>query len=273
MGIITDTHGDIKNPPLVYTLFVLRFPIQTALDKHISAMQESLKHTYPIFDKRTQQGIEIVQTQGRQSFSTITKSEYLFFDEDRVRGIIIKEDRILFHSTVYPGFEEFSSWFRDVVQIVAKQLNISHYSGCGIRYIDNIIPDYGSGENLEDYLQKSLLQFDLNDRGIQKNISSIFVNTYASSHGVVAFKSYTLFSDDVGIPPDLQDTASLLRFKSDKITAPFAVLDFDHGYSAPDGTVDKLDLDKLVRKVDEMHNIASRAFLKALKSDAINRWS
>jgi len=273
MGIIADEYGKISNPPLVYTLAMLRFPLQSNLGERVSGLQESLKQNYPIFETRTQQGIEVVQSPDRQSFSSTSKPEYLFFDENRSKGVLIAEDRVIFHSSEYPNFDVFSSWFKEVTQVVVDVLSLSHFSGCGIRYIDNIVPKYDEGESLSDYLQDSLLQFDLGDGDIARNISSVFVNVYKSNFGVVNFKSYTLANIDLCVPPELQDTASLLRFKSKVDEAPFATLDFDHVYTVPDGAVVKLDLDELVTMIDGMHRTASQAFLKAVKADAVRRWS
>jgi len=273
MGVITDAHGTLGSPPLVYTLLMLRFPTQTGLDECIPMIQESLKREYPIYEKRVQQAIEVAQNRdGHQTISTITKPEYMFFDSERTKGVLVKEDRVVFHSNVYPSFDEFSSWFKDVAEAVVKALSISHYVGCGIRYIDALLPDYDSGESLDDYLKSSLQNFNVDDEGISGCIGSTQVYLYQTNYGSLTFKSYELFEDDICVPPDLNDTFSLLRPKGEKKKAPFAVLDFDHGYLAPDGTAVDFDLDELVVKIDEMHKVASEAFLQAINPDAIKRW-
>lgn len=271
MGVITETHGELKSPPLVYTLLMLRFPVQTALDERISKIQEALKHIYPIYEKRVQQGIEVIQSNDGQTIRTIALPEHMFFDSDRAKGVLLKEDRIIFHSSLYPNFEEFSSWFKEVAEPIVDILSISHYLGCGIRYIDALIPSSDTKESLTDYLQSSLLSFDMDD-GTSECISSNQVNVYKTSLGAVTFKSYILYKEDDCVPPDLRDLSSLLRFKSVNKKTPFAVLDFDHAYAAPDGTAEKLNLDRLIAKIDDMHNVASSAFLKAVNSDAIQEW-
>lgn len=270
MGVITDTHGELENPPLVYTLLMLRFSIQTTLDERISKIQESLKHIYPIYEKRVQQGIEVIQSPDGQTIRTIATPEYLFFDSERIKGVLLKEDRIIFHSSVYPSFDGFSSWFKEVAEPIVNILSISHYLGCGIRYIDALTPDYDSGEMLTDYLQPSLLNFEMDDAS--ECIASNQVNVYRTGFGTVTFKSYIIFNEDVCVPPDLRDLSSLLRFQGEKKSAPFAVLDFDHAYAAPDGTAEKLDLNELITKIDDMHKVASYTFLKAINSGAIPRW-
>lgn len=273
MGVITNTHGELGNPPLVYTLLMLRFSPQTTLEERIPLIQESLKSAYPIYEKRVQQGIEVAHTRDGQTIRTITTPEYLFFDSDRKKGVLIKEDRIIFHSTVYPNFDEFSSWFKDVAESVVSALSISHYLSCGIRYVDALVPDHASGESLGDYLHPSLLNFDLSDDDdISESIGSNQVNIYRTRFGAVTFKSYILFNEDACVPPDLRDLSSLLRMENEMRVAPFAVLDFDHGYTAPDGTAVSLDLDELVTKIDGMHTVTSNAFLKAINSDALGRW-
>ncbi|MCW8830939.1 MAG: TIGR04255 family protein [Gammaproteobacteria bacterium] len=272
MRIITDTHGELNNPPLVYTVLMVRFPTQTSLEERIPEVQDALKQVYPIYEKRVQQGIEIIRSDDNQTVRTIDTPEFMFFDSARTKGVILKSDRIIFHSSVYPNFEEFSAWFKDVAGAVISILSISHYLSCGIRYIDAVVPDIASGESLEDYLQSSLLNFDICDNGIKKCLSSSQANVYESDIGVVRFNSYISFNEGVCVPPDLKDIAGLLRFEIVKSVAPFAILDFDHGYGAPDGTADELDLDKLVVQIDEMHTVASNAFLSAITENALGRW-
>ncbi len=271
MGIITDKFGALENPPLVYTLLMLRFPTQTALRDRVTVIQESLKQVYPIYEKRVQQGIEVVKKPDGQTISTISTPEFLFFDSSRTKGVLIKEDRIIFHSSVYPSFSEFSSWFKSVAESVVDALSISHYLGCGIRYIDALAPDHDSGESLADYLHPSLLPFDMENESISKCIASNQNSKYRTNFGTVVFNSHILFEDDTCIPPDLRDLSSLLRFENEKKAAPFAVLDFDHGYAAPDGTAVSLDLDDLVTKIDGMHKVASHVFIKSINNHALRR--
>jgi len=270
MGVIADKYGDLSNPPLVYTLFMLRFPIQTALDDAIPAIQAKLKAKYPIYDPRTQQSIEIIQSKEGQSFRTTSTLEYLFFDSERKKGFLIKNDRIVFHTTVYPSFEDFSSCFMSVVSAVTEALTLSHFVSVGLRYIDTIVPD--DNESLGDLLSSSLMSFDIEDVGISKTIASNQINHYKTSEGVLVLKANILFENDLSIPPELRDLASFLIFNEQEKRYPFAVLDFDHGFTPPDDTVTKLDLDALNKKVSTMHDITSRAFLKAINENKVGKW-
>ncbi|MFK5913114.1 MAG: TIGR04255 family protein [Woeseiaceae bacterium] len=272
MGLIADKHGDLNNHPLVYTLFMLRFPKQTTLDSVVPSIQASLKKEYPIYETRVQQSIEIAQGQDGQSFSTFAVTEHLFFDGERKKGILVKDDRVVFHTTVYPGFVEFSSCFMDATQAVVDALEISHYESIGIRYVDALIPDYENNESLEDLLDHSLLSFEIDDESISQCVASRQINHYTTSEGVLVLKANLLLENDVSVPPELRDISSLLRFEEKEKKGSFCVLDFDHAFMAPDDTVLELNLEELVEKVDKMHDIISRAFLKTINEDNIGKW-
>lgn len=272
MGIIADKHGNLSNHPLVYTLFMLRFPKQTTLESVVPKIQESLKKDYPIYEPRSQQGIEIAQSPDGQSFRTFTTTDHLFFDGERKRGFLVRDDRVVFHAARYPSFEEFSSWFMSVIRVVVDVMDLSHYESVGIRYIDAIIPNYGEGESLEDLLNQSLLHFEIKAEGITQCASSRQTSQYTTDEGLLTLKSNLLLSTDTSIPPELRDLSSLLRVEEKEKKGSFAVLDFDHAFAPPEGTVDELDLDALLTKVNKMHDITSRAFLKAINEDSIGRW-
>jgi uncharacterized protein (TIGR04255 family) len=272
MGIIADKFGQFDNPPVVFTLFMLRFSKQSSLEKRIPSIQEAFKPDYPIFDSRQKQGLEIVnRPDGGQILNATTLKEYLFFDENRSKGVLLKEDRVVFFTAVYPGFEDFSKWFTQATEIIVSKLNISHYEGLGIRYVDAIYPDYEKGESLSDYLNDFLLPFELpNMEGLESNQ----VNIYKSAHGRLVQKVFWIPNEDSCIPPDLRDLSSLLKLQvNNKPSHPFVVLDFDHNYSAPDGTAVKLDMTELVSTVDKMHDATSEAFLESIEQSAIGKWN
>jgi len=272
MGVIAEIHGDLKNHPLVYTLFMLRFPIQASLDDAVASIQNLLKKEYPIYEKRLQQSIEISQGKDGQRISTTSVAEHLFFDSERKKGLVIKNDRLVFHSPIYPGFEQFNATFISAIQILIEALSLTHYVGLGIRYVDAIIPDYDGDESLDDLLKDSLLSFAVEDKEISKCVSSRQISQYETSEGMLILKANLLSEGDDSVPPELRDLSSLLRFDDKEKKGQFAVLDFDHGFVAPDNTALNIDLKELGAKALRMHDITSRAFLAAINEDNIGKW-
>ena len=272
MGVIAEAHGDLKNHPLVYTLFMLRFPIQKILNDVVPSIQDALKKEYPIYEERIQQSIEIAQGKDGQTISTAAVSEHLFFDSERKQGILIKNDRLVFHSPIYSGFEQFNSSFISVLEVVIKALSLTHYESLGIRYVDAIIPDYDKGESLDDLLQSSLLSFEFKNDDISSCLSSRQISHYQTEEGVLILKVNLLQGGEDSIPPDLRNLSSLLRFDEATKKGTFAVLDFDHGFTAPDNTVVEIDLDIIADKSSKMHDITSRAFLAVINEGKIGKW-
>jgi len=272
MGVIAEKHGDLKNHPLVYTLFMLRFPIQASLDDAVPSIQNLLKKEYPIYEKRLQQSIEISQGKEGQTISTNSIAEHLFFDSDRKKGLVIKNDRLVYHSPIYPGFEVFNHTFNFAVQVLIETLSLTHYVGLGIRYVDAIIPDYDNSESLKDLLKGSLLSFEVEDNEISKCVSSRQISQYETSEGMLVLKANLLSESDSSVPPELRDLSSLLRFDDKEKKGSFAVLDFDHGFVAPDNTAINIDLKEIAEKALKMHDITSRAFLASINEDSIGKW-
>lgn len=272
MGVIAEKHGDLKNHPLVYTLFMLRFPTQASLDDAIPSIQNLLKKDYPIYEKRLKQSIEISQGKEGQTITPGSVAEHLFFDGERKKGLVIKNDRLVFHSPIYPGFEEFNATFIFAIQALIEALSLTHYVGLGIRYIDALIPDYDNSESLKDLLKGSLLSFEVEDEEISKCVSSRQISHYETSEGILILKANLLSENEDSVPPELRDLSSLLRFDDNEKKGQFAVLDFDHGFVAPDNTAINIDLKELGAKALRMHDITSRAFLAAINEDNIRKW-
>jgi len=272
MGVIAEKHGDLKKHPLVYTLFMLRFPLQASLDDAVPSIQNLLKKDYPIYERRMQQSIEISQGRDGQTISTNSVAEHLFFDGERKNGLVIKNDRLVFHSPIYPGFEKFNTTFIFAIQALVNALSLTHYVGLGIRYIDALIPDYDDSESLKDLLKNSLLSFEVEDKEISECVSSRQISQYETSEGMLILKANLLSENDNSVPPELRDLSSLLRFDEKEKKGQFAVLDFDHGFVAPDSTAINIDLKKIRAKALRMHDITSRAFLAAINEDNIRKW-
>ncbi len=270
MGVIFDKYGPIANPPIVYSLVKLGYPTQTSLKEFIPSIQKELKAEYPIFDKRTKQGLEIIQRNDGQTLNTIYTNEFLFFDSNRERGILLTEESIIFHSATYSNFKDFIQRFNAVVDIVTNVLGISHYTSLGIRQVDAILPDYAKNEELSNYIKQNLLPFEID--GLNK-ISSQQVNMYQTEYGPLIFKVHWRPGNDVCIPPDLRDLSDLLSTEREVIPRPFAILDFDHIFSVPNGKVEALDTEQLIKLANKMHDISSMAFLEAINEEyAIGQW-
>lgn len=269
MGEIANQFGDLENPPLVYTLFMLRYPEQLNLDDQVPAIQSVLKKLYPIYQHRDQQSISLTQRDDGQSISTSTVREHLFFNEDKTRGFLLKKDRLLFHTCSYKNFDAFKDWVTQIVTKVLPILELSHYSAAGIRFIDAIEPQ--EGEEFSDILKEELLQLPLSSTNLSLR-GAQSTHLYQTQFGSLILKAYCLMGNAICVPPDIQDVALLLNFENPRRDRPFVVLDFDHNYAIPNDGVAPLDIESLMNEIEAMHDSTSLAFLDAIKTDTMDRW-
>ena len=272
MGVIRGAYGVLSRAPLVYTLFMLRFPQEAQLSQSggipsaVLAIQAKLKADYPILEKKEEQGIEFAQQQGGQSFSTFNIPEYHFLSSDRTRAVVVKADRLIVHTTDYPDFPTFASWLKTIIGHVMESLDITVFSAVGLRSVDAIVGDKDNhpADALNSQLKPLVLDIDEAAHSMSQ-----YVNVYKTPQGQLILKSYfsELVASGAVIPPDLGSLASKLAFKEPKPDGPGVLLDFDHNFTVADNAVESLDTDKLLTKLKAMHDISSAAFLNAINPD------
>jgi uncharacterized protein (TIGR04255 family) len=274
VGIIEDKFGKFQSEaPLVYTLFVLGFPQESALDGKISLIQEKLKSVYPIFDTQVSQSFSINHRDNKAPKVTAEDiKEYVFFNDNRTSGIILKRDKLTFHTSEYESFPQFAAAIRLIIGVISQILSIGHYNFIGIRHVDAIVPS-SNNETLEDILNPRLMPFKLLNGTASKTSFSNQLHGSETEDGVLILKTYHLFTNDFCIPPELQPASNMLNIKNVRRSGPFAVLDFDHNYMVPNGAVEKLDIESLLVKLDSMHEALSLAFINTLKEGVLERWT
>lgn len=265
MGVITEKQGELANAPLVYTLFALVFPKQLSLAAKVNEIQAALKRVYPIYEEKQTQTVSVVQREqgAPSSISTDFEREHLFFNDDRSAGVIVKPDRIVFHTADYKSFPVLRKDLKLVLSKVCDTLEITHYSSVGIRYVDVLNAEQGS---IDELLDSRLLAVDMKAAELDFKFSTQ-TSIYNSLEGTLYFKSSISQERGLCIPNELVGVARLLKLKL-KADGPFAILDFDHSYVVPNEAVAKLDVDQLLARVEKMHDFTSNAFICAVTGKA-----
>lgn len=272
VGKIAERYGKFKESPVVYTIFVLGFPIQSSLHDKAAIFQDRMKSAgYPIFEPGSTEEVSIEHTQGAGNTKVITKDikEYAYFNRDRTDGVILKEDKVIYHTSNYIDFPSFSKSVELILTVVKDVLDLDHYGFVGMRCIDAIMP---KDKDLNDILEPELLPFALHEESDNVNAISNQINGYNTTNGALYLKSYIHNSEAPCIPRDLFQSASRLSITEMMREGPFATLDFDHHYIVPNGKVEELDLSILIRKLTEMHDVLSLAFIKAIKEEVLIEW-
>lgn len=274
MGVIKDTHGQLENPPVVYTLFMLQYPEQAQLllsdiTNIVAALQAQLKRNYPILEQHEQQGLEVAFGPEGHKITTIERKELHFISADRLHALVIKPDRLLVHTAGYSDFREFALRIREGVGAICNVLQIEQYAAIGIRAID-AFSFSDDPKALSTAFYEKLLPFRMENLGLEPQLSTT-LNSYKTEFGNLTVRTYYSQDSMLSVPQDLQPLAFQLAISPKEIVGPSILLDFDHVFIAPDSTVIIVDIDSLMVKVEKMHDDASQAFLSSVRKEYLQK--
>lgn len=272
MGGIREKYGKLKSPPVIYSIFMLRFSQQHNIESKISDIQASLNAKYPIYEKRTVNNVEVrLANDGVQNVIQQTpENEHHFVDADRISAVLIKNDRIIFHTTSYPedGFPAFSSWIFDSLVKIVDIINLTHYLSVGLRTIDVI--EAPLDLHFADYLNPHFVPLELQDIGLTLN-ESLQVFSYKTDLGILLLKSYLLRSGGTGIPNELANLANFLSHAKQFSNA--VIIDTDHLCSPEGLKAFPFEVAALKAKMLAAHDISSSVFEKTVTKKAFHKWS
>lgn len=276
MGAIRDRHESLAKAPLVYTLFMLRFPKvaslvdATADSKIILTLGDKLKRSYPISETSVSQGISVEMHANRPQVKPINAMEFLFSSPKRETGISLTPDRLVFHTVKYKDFPDFRAKLKEVLDVIVDVLEISFFNAVGLRFIDAI---YGSSTNPLDALKPSLQPFKPAEvESPLKHLNTQTTNLFETDLGRLIFKVYFSLRPEILVPPDLQEAAFKLNLEPRTSgNAPVVLLDFDHNYTITKNMLEELQINPLLDRLEKMHNISSQSFLLAVEEEYLEK--
>ncbi|MEH6625721.1 MAG: TIGR04255 family protein [Motiliproteus sp.] len=270
---MNDRLGQLKTPPLLYTLVVIRFSEIQKMADYVPDIQEELRRTYPNFDPTPINGVTIEHNPNGESKVTTNQSmQWSFSDAERQWGVLLQSNLLLFHTTQYEHFDDFGERLKSVLNIIKSKADITHYHTLGLRYIDAIMPK--SGRELSDYISDRLLPFQLT--GISTSSGqSRSEHRYTNEQGVLCIRSHALDAGET-IPADIKDTADQLTVQTPHSPGKFVILDTDHTHRLGESgkvQLQPFNINVIVNTLDLMHKNASAAFKSAITERALTEWS
>lgn len=275
-GAIQDMNerlGQLKTPPLIYTLAVVRFSDIQKIASYIPDIQEQLRRKYPDFQSTTIRGVTFEQSPNEApKITTDETHQWSFVDENREWGVLLQSNLLLLHTSKYEHFDAFGSKLSEVLSIVSTVVEITHYHTLGLRYID--VVSAKSGKKLSDYIESPLLPFRLTGVAVGSEQSRC-EHRYTTEHGVLFLRCHVLGAGEP-IPSDLKETAQYLSVPTAIKHEQFAIIDTDHvRQSVENGRVklQPFDTGTIVGTLDAMHRSASDSFKSAVTDAAITEWS
>lgn len=130
------------NPPLVETVFEIRFPPELAIECNKDKFCEQIRDMYP------KVSIPLIL-----AGKTAASEPYRFDRDDGTYGIMLAIDKIAVYCKKYEGFNQFKMEVSKVLLMFGKMFKIKNLDRTGLRYI-NIIPFVREKEviPIENYL-------------------------------------------------------------------------------------------------------------------------
>lgn len=252
---------------------MLRFPNQSDIQSKLPSLQERFKATFPLRESVIQHTISVVENSREPSLNTINPvsiKETHFFDSEKKSGIIILEDRCIYHTVSYPkaGFEEFSKSAAAAFLIVKDIFDLSYYISIGVRTIDVI--ECEIEEKFSDYLNAKFTP--LVNEGLDLNlyVSKQEYNFNTELGRLNLIVHYTPEAD-YGVPLEMQSMTDHLNLE--KKFEEAVVIDIDHMTENIKGTGIHFDIDEIMKKSKVLHDMSSDAFRKIVINDlAFKKW-
>lgn len=255
----------LTKSPLTYVLAQVKISPIVGIQRHIADIQEKLRKDLPKFNEIETLDVNVQSDQKDVRVNT----RWHFYDKESTTGVVLEKDMIIFHTTNYHTFDQFSEFLEKTLKNINEVLKIGLCTRLGLRYINFI------DANIEKHVQKPLLGFPLNfddiketDQGFHRTES---VNM-TKCDGILKLQStYTHVKQinqkdfNLFVPPDLSAVAGLLTFIQNKPEDKFFLLDIDHFMLKKD--VD-FELKEIIDNFASLHGGISNAFLSAITDEA-----
>ncbi|RUQ35254.1 MAG: TIGR04255 family protein [Candidatus Competibacteraceae bacterium] len=223
--------GQWPNAPLAYVLAQVRFEPFLEIEKHIPALQSSLRDQYPRY-LRTERVVFQVLPQAGSQLSRIQPVGLLgweFGSASNHASVIVQQDSLVLQATEYETYASFGQQWRDVMHRVGEHIPSLFTNRIGLRYIDFILPN--PGETPEAYMAERL-RCDPEPGLPYQAHRGLTAAEYHLEQGLLAVR-YSRLAGQPVLPPDLESPGSLalepsaIMQRAVSADQPTAVLDID----------------------------------------------
>jgi uncharacterized protein (TIGR04255 family) len=252
--------------PVFYTLTHIRFNPIAQMSKYVDILQERLRRSgFPDF--RAEQQIELTIRQLDKPQPEIQQQPQIrwsFTNTDRTEGYILLPNALIFHTTEYDTFTEFSKKAISGLNLVHEIVELDYIESIGLRYIDAIVPI--DNDALQQYLNPSLLGLSASLEG---RLGHSFTETVTIVENGTLVTRAVINDNGLALSPDLLPLQLELKPRFTEIVGRNAVLDND--YSLVGRAT--LDIIKIENQLSIAHKIITTAFNVSVTDYAREKWA
>ena len=252
--------------PVFYTLTHMRFNPIVQMSKYVDILQERLRRSgFPDF--RAEQQIELTIRQldkPQPELQQQPQIRWSFTNAARTEGYILLPNALIFHTTEYDSFADFSKKAISGLNLVNEIVELDYIESIGLRYLDAIEPI--DNDTLQQYLNPSLLGLSVSLEG---RLGHNFTETVTIIEKGTLVTRSVINDNGLALSPDLLPLQLELNSRFAKITGRNAVLDNDYSLVGRD----TLDIIQIENQLSIAHKIITMAFNISVTDYAREKWA
>jgi uncharacterized protein (TIGR04255 family) len=259
---------NMKNPPLIYSLGMIRFPRLPDIERYIDKFMESIRDKYPIDDRITTKIFNANFTPDGVTINPEETKVWQFASIDRSWGFVLTDQTFCLHTSKYRDYQDFRERFGFGINALRQtpDINIQWIISIGIRYVNMVIA--ASKSNLTDYLQPWVLAPKPLKVALEK-IESVYVSRYKTSQGECRLQ--VLHNPSFTLPPELNSQFLIknnwIRPRPD---SEFALIDIDHFLTGQQSF--QFNVEDILKQLNHLRQTSREVFDAIGTSQALKIW-
>lgn len=254
-----------SNPPVFYTLAQIKFNPIAQMREYVPEIQDRLRRIgYP--DYQPEQKVEVAIRNPESPQPDVRPQQltrWHFTNSERTEGYILHPEALVFHSTQYEHFEDFSEKVLKGLSLVHEVIELSYTQRIGLRYLDAVIP--AADKTLADYLAPSLLGLSMSVPG---QLTHSFTETVSRIDDGTLVARAVITEGGLAMPPDLFPMTLPLPNRFGEPSGQTAVLDTDYFVEHRN----KFNIDHARDQLWSSHTVIGDTFKSSVTDHAISSW-
>ncbi len=255
----------LSYPPVFYTLAQIKFNPIARMEEYVPELQDRLRRIgYPDYQREHKVEVEIRKAATPQpDVRPQQMVRWNFNNIDRTEAYTLHPDALIFHSTQYAHFEDFSEKALKGLTLAHGVIELAYIQRIGLRYLNAVVP--AGGNPLDNYLNPSLMGLSTVTPG---QLSHSFNESVSQVNGGTLVARTVITEGGLAMPPDLFPMALALPDHLDKLSGKIAVLDTDYFVEHRSG----FDMDSVKRQLLASHKLVDETFKSSVTEHAISVW-
>jgi len=258
----------LPNHPLVCVLLEVRFSSILNLEKYIPEVQDQVRKKYPLFKKEAEQILNV--TASGVDVNMIDK--YIFTGKDKTSSFQLSPDRIIFLTTEYNRFDDFSENCKELLNIISDVISPTLYSRLGLRYSDCV-------KTINENNEKDLVSlFDTKEVFFNEKLATLGAKSahrtetsLQTQYGTLVFRSLLGFTNMTAFDDLMRQNSVVIN--PDENPSLRTLLDFDHFWEDNEKQKDFV-VEEIIASLSNLHEISRQAFWNVTSKHARgNVWS